>query len=74
MPAFFALAGYAAATVLEVKGTRGYALDRARRISLPFLAAIPAVLIPSALIWMLGLKRTQGHTSYSLAVSSSSSS
>ena len=27
MPAFFALAGYAAAAVLEVKGTRGYALD-----------------------------------------------
>ncbi len=27
MPAFFALAGYAAAAVLQVKGTRGYALD-----------------------------------------------
>ena len=55
MPAFFALAGYAAAAVLEVKGTRGYALDRACRIGLPFLAAIPAVLIPTVLIWMLGL-------------------
>jgi fucose 4-O-acetylase-like acetyltransferase len=55
MPAFFALAGYAAATVLEVKGTRGYALDRARRIGLPFLAAIPTVLITTVLVWMLGL-------------------
>ena len=55
MPAFFALAGYAAAAVLEVKGTRGYALDRVRRIGLPFLAAIPAVLVPTVLIWMLGL-------------------
>ena len=55
MPAFFALAGYAAAAVLEVKGTRGYALDRARRIGLPFLAALPAVLVPTVLIWMLGL-------------------
>src|SRR5262245_17729960 len=43
MPAFFALAGYAAAAVLEVKGTRGYALDRARRVGLAFLAALPAV-------------------------------
>ena len=41
MPAFFALAGYAAAAVLEVKGTRGYALDRARRIGLPFLVGAP---------------------------------
>ena len=55
MPAFFALAGYAAAAVLEAKGTRGYALDRVRRIGLPFLAAIPAVLVPTVLIWMLGL-------------------
>jgi fucose 4-O-acetylase-like acetyltransferase len=55
MPAFFALAGYAAAAVLQVKGTRGYALDRARRIGLPFLVALPAVLIPTVLIWMLGL-------------------
>ena len=55
MPAFFTLAGYAAAAVLEVKGTRGYALDRARRIGLPFLAAIPAILIPTVLVWMLGL-------------------
>ena len=58
MPAFFALAGYAAGAVHEVKGTRGYALDRARRIGLPFLAAIPAVLIPTVLIWMLGLYLT----------------
>ena len=35
MPAFFALAGYAAAAVLEVKGTRGYALDRARGSAYP---------------------------------------
>ncbi len=28
MPAFFALAGYAAAAVHEVKGTRRYSLDR----------------------------------------------
>ena len=55
MPAFFALAGYAAAAVLDVKGTRGYAMDRARRIGFPFLAAIPVVLIPTVLIWMLGL-------------------
>ena len=55
MPAFFALAGYAAAAVLEVKGTRGYAVDRARRIGLPFLAALPAILVPTVLIWMLGL-------------------
>src|SRR5262249_48560466 len=55
MPAFFALAGYAAAAVLEVKGTRGYALDRARRIGLPYLAAIPAVLVPTVLVWVLGL-------------------
>src|SRR5262245_18043760 len=55
MPAFFALAGYAAASVLAAKGTRGYALDRARRIGLPFLAALPAILVPTILIWMLGL-------------------
>ena len=55
MPAFFALAGYAAAAVLEGKGTRGYALDRARRIGVPFLVAIPAVVVPTVLIWMLGL-------------------
>ena len=55
MPAFFALAGYAAAAVVEAKGTRGYAVDRVRRIGLPFLAALPAVLVPTVLIWMLGL-------------------
>ena len=51
------LAGYAAAAVLEVKGTRGYAHARIARarIGLPFLAAIPAVLIPTVLIWLLGL-------------------
>ena len=35
MPAFFALAGYAAAAVLEVKGTRGYVLDRAAGSAYP---------------------------------------
>ena len=55
MPAFFALAGYAAAAVLERKGTRGYAVDRVRRIGLPFLAALPAILVPTILIWMHGL-------------------
>jgi fucose 4-O-acetylase-like acetyltransferase len=58
MPAFFALAGYSAAAVLEVKGTRGYALNRVNRIGLPFLAALPVVLIPTVLIWMLGLYLT----------------
>ncbi len=55
MPAFFALAGYAAAAVLQFKGTRGYALDRVRRIGLPFLVALPVVVVPTVLIWMLGL-------------------
>jgi peptidoglycan/LPS O-acetylase OafA/YrhL len=55
MPTFFALAGYGAAAALEAKGTRGYVVDRARRIGLTFVAAIPAVLLPTVLIWMLGL-------------------
>ena len=57
MPAFFALAGYAAAAVLDVMGTRvGYAAgSRATRIGLPLLAALPAFLVPTVLIWMLGL-------------------
>ena len=40
---------------LQSRELRGYALDRARRIGLPFLAAMPVVLIPTVLIWMLGL-------------------
>ena len=53
---FSALAGYAAAAVFESKGTRGYAASIASAGSAcRFSAALPAVLIPTVLIWMLGL-------------------
>ncbi|MDB5349767.1 MAG: hypothetical protein JWN86_1014 [Planctomycetota bacterium] len=54
MPAFFALAGFAATAVYDAKGARGFVVDRIRRIGLPFLAAIPAVLVPTSFIWLYG--------------------
>lgn len=54
MPAFFALAGYAGASVLARRGRRGFVHDRLRRIGRPFLLAIPLVLGPTFFIWVYG--------------------
>lgn len=54
MPAFFALGGLGAAALWASRGPAGYARDRARRIGLPALLAGPAVLLPSAAVWIAG--------------------
>ena len=59
MPAFFALAGFATASVYEARGPVGFLRDRSRRIILPFLLAIPVILVPTALIWTYGFLVSQ---------------
>lgn len=54
LPLFFVLGGYAVEALRQRRGTPGMLRDRFRRIGLPFLVAIPAILGPTRVIWCYG--------------------
>jgi peptidoglycan/LPS O-acetylase OafA/YrhL len=58
MPAFFCLSGLFAAKIIAERGPGGFARDRARRIGMPFLAALVTVLPLSLVAWSAGWLRS----------------
>lgn len=54
LPLFFMMGGYAAEAVRSRRGRLGLVRDRWRRIVVPFLVAIPAILYPTRAIWAYG--------------------
>ncbi|MBK9035395.1 MAG: acyltransferase [Myxococcales bacterium] len=54
MPAFFVVAGLAAARLLDVRGVGGYLRQRARRIALPLALALVPVSLAMNALWDWG--------------------
>lgn len=56
LPLFFVIAGFFATMVLETKGTKGFATHRLKRLLLPFLVGLLAMLPPAYLyFWACGV-------------------
>ena len=54
MPIFFALGGFSAEAIMASRGLTRYVEDRVRRVVLPFLGALPFILVPTYCIWFVG--------------------
>jgi peptidoglycan/LPS O-acetylase OafA/YrhL len=58
MPVFFLIAGFFARMMLERRGVRGFIKDRSRRIVLPLVLGLPAVLLLSGVAYVLAALAT----------------
>src|SRR5258708_6194132 len=53
-PLYFTIAGFFAALLHETRGLRNFLENRARRVGVPFLVAVPTVLPACLLAWVYG--------------------
>ena len=69
LPVFFAIAGFFAAYLLETRGTREFLRHRWSRLGVPFLVALPVVLVATSFIapFAARFSAVPPNASYSLA-------
>ena len=58
MPVFFLIAGFFARMMLERRGLKGFIKDRSKRILLPLVVGLPAVLLLSVIAYVLAALAT----------------
>ncbi len=67
MPAFFILAGFFGAMLLQRYGTKGMVINRAKRLALPFAVFFPIILVSTTVLGQLFLsKMHSGFVSFNL--------